>query len=900
MSTPLITQSHVFGLNREVRNNINYLDEQTILYPAGSQLVQYNIEQKSQKFLPINEGDGISTLHISSGQAFAAIAVRSAEKGPMIVVCDLQNTRRRKILNMPEGSSAKEIVSVSFSNDSKHVVAQSCAPDWTLFYWSWEKTKLLASIKSTTNMNNEIHQMTCNPFDLTTTQVCVTGNSLFRIFKYTEGNFKLLNQQKPDKNLVCHCWINDVRIVAGTEDSKLLVFESGDLILEISYLVPSTSNLHSTTPSITAVTSFAGGIIAGTSTGVCVLFEKTDDSYLYKKNKEFVLEESNVGCIALSPSDDMAVCTLSNSQIYLITLDADSSKGEEIKCDRLCQPFHFGTILGMDTCARKPLIATCGSDKSVRVWNYLENTIEVMKYFDDEPLSIAMHPSGLYVLVGFADSLKLMNVLIDDIRPFWDSNIRGCRECRFSNGGQYFASVYGSTIAIHSTWSFETVGHLKGHSGKVRSICWSLDDNRIVSCGLDGNIFDWNISTLRREGEVALNGVLMSSACYTQDSRVIYAVGSDGTMKEIIDSHIAREIPAKIGYSHVLMSKSGKILFAATTRGTIRAFKYPFSVEQPGADYIELVCHSAPITRMRISSDDTNLFSCGEDGCVWVYKLQDREQRGAKREKDWVYSDEILVTKSDLKDNQKLMVELKQTVESLKTENETQLRLKDINYTEKLKELTDKYMTEIDGLKQLTTTLSNERHSNELQHSSELLSAKTANHAEIKDLENGFNIKMAAESEKYEELSAKMATLKNAWEKQMDDTETFHNSRVGQITEFYKKKLQERQDEIVQLKGQISRQIKEFETNLKEVEEDADAEVLSIGYSFETKLKSEREALASIKEENLSMRSRFEKLTREIEESKAGLNKMFSEEKRLHGSIKGLEKDIVGVKREVS
>lgn len=39
-------------------------------------------------------------------------------------------------------------------------------------------------------------------------------------------------------------------------------------------------------------------------------------------------------------------------------------------------PFHApgetGTaqVTGLDTCIRKPLVVTCGLDKSVRVWNY--------------------------------------------------------------------------------------------------------------------------------------------------------------------------------------------------------------------------------------------------------------------------------------------------------------------------------------------------------------------------------------------------------------------------------------------------------------------------------------------------------------------------------------------------
>lgn len=45
------------------------------------------------------------------------------------------------------------------------------------------------------------------------------------------------------------------------------------------------------------------------------------------------------------------------------------------------------------------------------------------------------------------------------------------------------------------------------------------------------------------------------------------------------------------------------------------------------------------------------------------------------------------------------MLELKTRVEELKMENEYQLRLKDMNYSEKIKELTDKFIQEMESLK---------------------------------------------------------------------------------------------------------------------------------------------------------------------------------------------------------
>lgn len=174
--------------------------------------------------------------------------------------------------------------------------------------------------------------------------------------------------------------------------------------MEILYVLPSNEQ---SPPSFDFVTAYSGGVLAGTSTGVCIMFEKTDDDLLYKKTREFIMEPSGVSTIAVRPSDDSAVCTLKNSQIYSISLDADSSKvrkrsvanlwlprtlllnvlfqGEDIKCNRLFQEFHHNQIVGMDVCAKKPIVVTCGMDRSVRIWNYLENTLEVCKVFDDEP-----------------------------------------------------------------------------------------------------------------------------------------------------------------------------------------------------------------------------------------------------------------------------------------------------------------------------------------------------------------------------------------------------------------------------------------------------------------------------------------------------------------------------------
>lgn len=53
---------------------------------------------------------------------------------------------------------------------------------------------------------------------------------------------------------------------------------------------------------------------------------------------------------------------------------------------------------------------------------------------------------------------------------------------------------------------------------------------------------------------------------------------------------------------------------------------------------------------MAITFDDQFLLTVSEDGCLFLWKIIDKEGRGLKRDKDVSYAEEILITKSDLEE----------------------------------------------------------------------------------------------------------------------------------------------------------------------------------------------------------------------------------------------------------
>ena len=157
MSIALATPRHVFGFKSNVATNLWYLDEQTIVYPSGSNCILYNIDQKTQRFIPCTEnGNGITAIAVSPNRRYVAVAEK-AEK-PTITIFDLHSLRKRKVLSSSECQSM-EIVSIAFSPDSKYLIAQGGRPDWTLLYWTWEKAKVLAFAKSTNQQNSPVYQV---------------------------------------------------------------------------------------------------------------------------------------------------------------------------------------------------------------------------------------------------------------------------------------------------------------------------------------------------------------------------------------------------------------------------------------------------------------------------------------------------------------------------------------------------------------------------------------------------------------------------------------------------------------------------------------------------------------------------------------------------------------------
>lgn len=84
----------------------------------------------------------------------------------------------------------------------------------------------------------------------------------------------------------------------------------------------------------------------------------------------------------------------------------------------------------------------------MKIWNYETAELELGQKYQDDIYGVALHPTGLYCIVGFSDKLRYLTIMIDEFTINREFPIRVCKQCSFSQMGHYFAAANGNLIQV--------------------------------------------------------------------------------------------------------------------------------------------------------------------------------------------------------------------------------------------------------------------------------------------------------------------------------------------------------------------------------------------------------------------------------------------------------------------
>jgi len=155
---------------------------------------------------------------------------------------------------------------------------------------------------------------------------------------------------------------------------------------------------------------------------------------------------------------------------------------------------HFGPIAGIASTER--YIATAGYDNQLILWDAASH----------RAVARALHDHLVNNCAFSSDGALLVSASSDFSARIWDVPSLRLRAALIGNEDDVEMAVFSpddckvATCALDRTIRiFDTNGRcltvLRGHTGNIRAVAWTRDARRIVSTGVDGVIFEWDVTS---------------------------------------------------------------------------------------------------------------------------------------------------------------------------------------------------------------------------------------------------------------------------------------------------------------------------------------------------------------------------------------------------------------------
>lgn len=364
--------------------------------------------------------------------------------------------KKRNTVHFPSEVPTKVVAAMSFTADSKGMAILSREPDSYILLVFFDKlqTQVLGRVSHSTNQSTIARCLSCCPGS--SGMIALGGNFTFKLLNKTEKGFAPLGSIKGDGlTITSMAWLTNDIMIAGTSEADLFIVENGDLkllynaldVLSVDLAKIQASDdgeegkkemqslLAERRKSSTLSDRSKSGalsvmcLVTLQRSGFCFALGNTVQVFqragsVYKKTTiitiPITLYEADlyrIKTIAINQTEDRCLVTCHHSQIYQSALFvAESVTVDCLQFGTLGQPLHIAAIIGLSVCAWKPIVVTASRDQTIRIWNYDTGTVELVKKYLVDISVIAAHPSGLFVAVGFCDQLRIMEILLDNLK----------------------------------------------------------------------------------------------------------------------------------------------------------------------------------------------------------------------------------------------------------------------------------------------------------------------------------------------------------------------------------------------------------------------------------------------------------------------------------------------------
>ena len=605
----------VIGFNGSVVDGlILHPDNETLIFPCGSQVIVRNVITRQDQFLK-GHTNYVSALAISkSGKYLASGQKTFSGFKADIILWDLE-----KLSILHRFSIHKfKIQSLSFSSDEKHLVSLGGSEDNYLVVWDTETGRAICGSNAGTDVVHQVRFFNKEPNRFITCQNY--GIRIWTVdFEIKKVTFIDVNFGNLKRQILCLCIDPyDKFAYFGTKSGDILEIDLTNAIYKrigpVKRLFPQGVNCIQMLPN--------HDLLLGTEEGRVAKVGYGD----FKVKGEAKLL-GGVTSMALTAESAYFFCGTNQSNIYWVEM---ATLKNEIRntchndhINEVHFPYEYSGVFG-----------TCGKE-DIRIWNsetrqeHLRIHVPNLECFcfnfmrDGKSIFSGWHDGKIR---GFLPQSGKLLYCINEAHTNGVTSINATSDCRKIISGGMNGEIRVWLMGYNSQ---KMDASLKEHRGRVWNIIVNELNDRAISSSADGSCIIWDIKNYVRVA-CLFETTMFKEAVYHPDQSQILTTGTNKkiTYWSIIDEVEIRSIDGSLeGEINTLaMFKSGEFFLSAGEDKIIKIWEYDTAIPR----YVG-VGHSDAIKRCEISPNQEFIVSVSENGSIFLYETP-KETRLAKRD----------------------------------------------------------------------------------------------------------------------------------------------------------------------------------------------------------------------------------------------------------------------------
>lgn len=827
----------VIGMDSiNVTRPIQFKNEQTLIYSSGPHIVMQ--ELSTGKFIcqPREEIDSQVTLLKVIHDQEGSKTILGESFSSNFPTLSYQDSEQSRILMHCHLSPSDQIIEVAISKEGNicYTLSYACISAWIL------KTQRLISYSKIPSGIRRIVSIPNNE-----DKVILGGRGYLKYWKLWSDRRAI---EEEEESLYAGDVI-DMQFIPNSNTLLVLCTEAKLIVIE--------ERLKRTIDLRIPATCLA------VSSQECLLgYNNEIDTYLIDKNYqlhflhifELPIKSGEAICAAYSPDECNTVVMIkcdNSIEVFIV---------ETGECS-IVRPFgtslSIGGIKGITVSTGKEIVCTYGYDKTVRVWTYSKSTVGIAEQiFNDNPCTVAIHPTGYQLAIGFENSLKVFYLLYDSLSLAF-SIAKRCEAAVYSPCGKYLAFSQNASISVYDPYTLKPLYTLLEHVGIPHYMRWKND--YLTSVCLHGSVIVWKLK--EKIFDLSGEGDAVKQASYDETLDLLACIHSDGRLR------VWSENGSKLYYESserdfvsVIISNELEIIVLGMKNGLIRVMLWPIVMpteDDTGPECSEWPVHVGPINYLNIAY--STIFTAGQDSMVVCLSAQQIKEGRAKplifKKENELLNSLSLIPQPSLDLQVEKIRQLNDSIKTLESDSfeseqqekkyEEKINEIKIQFEKNLKKINEERQSIMDKIKMKNKEINSNREEKINSHKNKIM------------IQNDkYNKLINEEFEKYEVVKEEMEMSRERYSNQREEILIAHKEIIDQCEKDYEARISEIMKAFNDLQKKVQNEKKKYETIVLQTDVDFEQ-------TIKKKLKKEKEEIDEEKKRAREFLGKHAKLVRD-------------------------------------